>query len=106
MCFVFISLPLVLISLCLPLCALPNVLRITRLCSLSNGRVQPHMERSGACRLNPLLGFATVCHSDDHIALFVSFVHVSVGLGHLFQRIASINDWLDPSRLNQIFEEQ
>lgn len=29
---------------------------------------------------------------DDHIAFFMSFVNISVGFGHLFQRIAPVDD--------------
>jgi len=38
------------------------------------------------------LGFVLMFHSDDHIPLFMSFFDIPVGLGSLFQRIASIYD--------------
>ena len=40
-------------------------------------------------------------HSDDDISLFVSFVDIPVSLSSLFQRIASINNRFDRSRLNR-----
>ena len=40
-------------------------------------------------------------HSDDYISLFVSFIDIPVGLGSLFQRIASINDRFYLSRLRR-----
>ena len=39
-----------------------------------------------------------------YISLFVPFVDIPVSLGHLFQRIASINDRFYLSRLYQLFE--
>ena len=39
-----------------------------------------------------LSGLATVLYRNDDISPFVAFVHVPVGLGNLFQRIASIYD--------------
>ena len=45
-------------------------------------------------------------HSDDDISLFVPFFDIPVRLGHLFQRIASINDRFYLPRLNQLFEEE
>jgi hypothetical protein len=44
-------------------------------------------------------------HRDDDIALFVSCFDIPVSLGNLFQRIASIDDRLYLSRLDQLFEE-
>jgi len=44
-------------------------------------------------------------HCNDHISLFMPFVDIPVRLGHLFQRIESINDRFYLSRLNQLFEE-
>jgi hypothetical protein len=53
-----------------------------------------------------LLGFVVMPHSDDHIPLFVSLFDIPVSLGHLFQRIAPINDRFYLSCLNQLFEEE
>ena len=41
-------------------------------------------------------------HSDDDISLFVSLFDIPVGLGSLLQRIASINDRFNLSRLNKL----
>jgi hypothetical protein len=46
-----------------------------------------------------------LCHGDDDISLFVSFFDIPVGLGDLFQWIASVYDRFDLARLNQLFEE-
>ena len=43
-------------------------------------------------------------HRNDYIALFVPFVYIFVSLGHLFQRIASIDYRFYLSRLYQLFE--
>jgi hypothetical protein len=48
--------------------------------------------------------FVIMLHSDDYIALFLPFFNVPVRLGHLFQRIESINDRFYLSRLYQLFE--
>ena len=45
-------------------------------------------------------------HSDDDISLFVPFFDIPVRLGHLFQRIASIDDRFYLSCLNQLCEEE
>ena len=50
------------------------------------------------------LGFVMMFHSDDYISLFMSFIHIAMRLGSLFQRIASINDRFYLSRLDQLFE--
>jgi hypothetical protein len=52
-----------------------------------------------------LLGFVIKFHSYDYISLFVSFIDISVSLGHLFQGITSINDQFYLPRLNKLFEE-
>jgi len=44
-------------------------------------------------------------HRNHYISLFMPFVDIPVRLGHLFQRIASINDWFYLSRLYQLFEK-
>ena len=44
-------------------------------------------------------------HRDHDIPLFLLGVNIPVGLGDLFERIASIDDWLDLSVLNQLCEE-
>ena len=44
-------------------------------------------------------------HSDDDISLFVSCFDIPVRLGHLFQRIASIDDRFYLPRLDQLCEE-
>ncbi len=41
----------------------------------------------------------------DDISLFVPFFDIPVSLGNLFQRIASIDDRFDLSRLNKFFDE-
>lgn len=51
------------------------------------------------------LGFAALSHSDDDISLFAACFDTAVGFGKLFQRIASINDRSDHSRLAQLFQE-
>ena len=44
-------------------------------------------------------------HRDDNMSRFVPLFDIAVGLGCLFQRIASIYDCFDLSRLNTLFEE-
>lgn len=44
-------------------------------------------------------------YSYYHISLFMSFFDIPVSFGHLFQRIASIYDCFNPSRLNMLSEE-
>ena len=51
-----------------------------------------------------MLGFVIMFQSDNYISLFVSFFDIPVRLGHLFQRIESINDRFYLSRFNQLFE--
>jgi len=58
---------------------------------------------SGRC--SALLGFVIMLHSYDYISLFVSCFDIPVGLGNLFQRIASIYDRFYLSRLNKLFDE-
>jgi hypothetical protein len=43
-----------------------------------------------------------VFHSDDYISLFVPFLDVPEGLGSLLQRIASIDDRFQLSRLKEL----
>src|SRR5205085_11098318 len=38
------------------------------------------------------LGFVAMCHSYYHVPFFVPFIHISVSLDNLFQRIASVYD--------------
>lgn len=45
------------------------------------------------------LSFVILLHSDDYIPLFLPSVYIAMGLGGLFQRIASINDWFYLPRL-------
>ena len=45
-------------------------------------------------------------NSDDHAPPFVPFIDISVRLGGLFQRIASIYDRFDLSRLDELFQEE
>jgi hypothetical protein len=52
-----------------------------------------------------LSGFLVVTHRNDHIALFMTCADIPVSLGHLFQRIPSINDRFYLARLYQLFEE-
>ena len=42
--------------------------------------------------------------SNYYVSLFVSFFDIPVSLGHLFQRIASIDDRSDLSRFDELFE--
>ena len=49
-------------------------------------------------------GFAVMFHNNYHIPLLVPLVDVPVSLNDLFERIASIDDSLELSRLNQFFE--
>jgi hypothetical protein len=51
-----------------------------------------------------LSGFVAMFHRNDHVSLFMPFVDIPVSLGHLFQRIESINDRFYLSRLYQLFE--
>ena len=44
-------------------------------------------------------------HSDDYAALLTPSLDISVSLGNLCQRIASINDRSCPSRPNKLLEE-
>ncbi len=53
---------------------------------------------------NITIKFVTMFHSYDYISLFMLCVDIPVGLDHLFQRIASIYDRFDCSRLNKLFE--
>jgi hypothetical protein len=63
------------------------------------------MKRSGmAVGCSALSGFVIMFHSYDYISLFVPFVNISMSLGSLFQRIASIFDRFYLSRLNKLFE--
>ena len=43
-------------------------------------------------------------NSDDDISLFVSFINISMSFDNLFQRIASIDDRFDTSRLDNLFK--
>ena len=63
------------------------------------------MEMNKIVAFTALLGLAALFHSDDYIALFVSCIDIPVGFGSLFQRIASIDDGVYLSRLNQLCEE-
>jgi hypothetical protein len=47
-----------------------------------------------------------VFHGYDDIALFAPLIDIPVGVGHLFQRIAPIDERFELARFNQIFEEQ
>jgi hypothetical protein len=49
------------------------------------------------------VSFAIMFHSDDDISLFMPFLDIPEGLGNLFQRIASINNCVKLSRLNELF---
>jgi hypothetical protein len=49
--------------------------------------------------------FAVMPHSYDNIALFVSFLDIPVSLDNFLQGIASVNDRLQLSRLNYLFDE-
>ncbi len=70
-------------------------------------RAYKQYNENSACRKSPhcTVVRSMLFHSYDYIALFVSFFDIPVGFGSLFQRIASINDRLYLSRLNQLFEE-
>jgi hypothetical protein len=46
---------------------------------------------------------SVVSHSDDYVSLLMPFLDVPEGLGSLFQRIASIDDRFQLSRLNKLF---
>jgi hypothetical protein len=54
---------------------------------------------------NALLGFAFLFQSDYYIPLLVPCVDIPVGLGSLFQRIASIYDRFYLAGLDKLFEE-
>ena len=62
---------------------------------------------NSVCRKSPhgTVIRSLLVHRDDDIALFVSCFDIPVSLDNLFQRIASINDWFDLSRFNQLCEE-
>jgi hypothetical protein len=53
-----------------------------------------------------LPGFVIMFHRDNHTSPLVPLVDIPVGLGHLFQRVASINDRLYLARRNQLREEE
>jgi len=44
-------------------------------------------------------------HSDDHIPLLVSCFYISVSLGHLFQRIAPIDDRYDLPGFDELVQK-
>ena len=67
-----------------------------------------HAKRSttiGVFECSALLGFVSMVHRDDYISLFVPFFNITVSLGSLFQRIASIYDRFYLPCLNKLFEE-
>ena len=49
--------------------------------------------------------YPVMLQSDHYISFFVSRFDISVRLGNLFQRIASIYDWSYLPRLSKLFEE-
>ena len=51
------------------------------------------------------LGFVVMRHSYDYISRLLPCFDIAVRLGNLFQRIASIYDRFNLSRLNKLFEE-
>jgi hypothetical protein len=51
----------------------------------------------------PLLGFAAMSHSYYYIPFFVPFIHISVSLDDLFQRIAAIYDRSKMALFNYLF---
>lgn len=59
----------------------------------------------GTRRASASLGTRALSDSDDHVSSFVSLLDVPVGLGRLLQRVATIDDRTQRTRLDDLLEQ-
>jgi len=59
----------------------------------------------GTRRANGSLGTRALTDHDDHVSSFVSLLDVAMGLGYLLQRVATIDDRPQLTRLDDLLEE-